>query len=233
MPYISLNMFLGGDHRDRDSATAYSKSTSTRHSQTTGAEHNVDPGLVPFSGRNECGDGGDAVGVCDPGSSCRRVQHREATGLWTRGPGDTSKHVFNAERLPPGNGRYAALEMLNISGQSGRGSSRFFSSRAALSWHGAHTVSGVSGYPVIYFSASLTKALLCVHRFMLSGFCSKSAAFNTHETTTKQTAVNSWRQFQIRLLIKMDDSLDQKYTFHQEVAKKIGTSLVARCSVSS
>lgn len=25
VPYLSLNMFLGGDHRDRDSATAYSK----------------------------------------------------------------------------------------------------------------------------------------------------------------------------------------------------------------
>lgn len=88
---------------------------------------------MPFSGRDDCGDGGDAVGVCDPGSSCRRVQHREAAGLSTRGPGDSSKHVFSAECLPPGNGRRAALEMLNTSGHSGRGSSGSFSSRAALS----------------------------------------------------------------------------------------------------
>lgn len=30
VPYLSLNMFLGGDHRDRDSAMAYSKRSYTR-----------------------------------------------------------------------------------------------------------------------------------------------------------------------------------------------------------
>lgn len=41
VPYLSLNMFLGGDHRDRDSATAYSKSVAMPDPRCQGGEGRV------------------------------------------------------------------------------------------------------------------------------------------------------------------------------------------------
>lgn len=56
VPYLSLNMFLGGDHRDRDSATAYSKRAQVAPER---------PQMFPLrsSCRDDHGDAGHADGV--------------------------------------------------------------------------------------------------------------------------------------------------------------------------
>lgn len=90
VPYLSLNMFLGGDHRDRDSATAYSESVATPDPCCPGGEGgrvSHSGSVSPLSqssfvsGRDDGGDGGDARGVCHSGSSCGRVQRRKARSL--------------------------------------------------------------------------------------------------------------------------------------------------------
>ncbi|XP_069382664.1 sodium-dependent lysophosphatidylcholine symporter 1-B-like [Paralichthys olivaceus] len=109
VPYLSLNMFLGGDQRDRDSATAYSKTTRTQVTSSSSLPSLLNK-PVPFSAsvsRNECGDGGDAAGLCDSGSGCGRVQHREAGGLSAAGRGqrDASELSHATDCIAAGNAK--------------------------------------------------------------------------------------------------------------------------------
>lgn len=98
-------MFLGGDRRDRDSATAYSK-TSLSSVQA----QDVSIGLITVSmSRNSYAGGVRGDGVGHPGSSCGRVQQGEAGCVCE--PEPERLVATHTHCSSPGNGRNIALNI--------------------------------------------------------------------------------------------------------------------------